>query len=216
MNFLDLCKRLSQEAGYSGAGPSKVTDQTGEMKRVVDWTREAWIDIQNLHPHWRFMLKPFSMTMSDGESAVTVANDFSTAKPDSVVVTRANGGKVWPRELRPEEMRQLLRERTDVPSYPHYYSIDDTGLMTVFPSCNQDVTIAGDYYRTPVTLAENTDVPHIREEHHMLIVWHGLISSGAYEESSNAYNFAHEKWETALNNLQQKEMPRFVAGGPVA
>lgn len=103
MNYLDLCKRVSQEAGYSGSGPSKVTGQTGEMQRVVSWVQDAWIELQQQQKYWRFMLSSFDVTMNQGESSVTVAADYKRTKKDSVVVTRANGSKVYPTELAPEE-----------------------------------------------------------------------------------------------------------------
>ena len=60
MNYLDLCKRLAQESGISGAGPATTVSQTGQLKRVVDWTSQAWQDIQKMRTDWLFMSKEFT------------------------------------------------------------------------------------------------------------------------------------------------------------
>ena len=46
MTFLELCRRLAREVDASGSGPSAVTGQTGENRRIVDWVASAWQDIQ--------------------------------------------------------------------------------------------------------------------------------------------------------------------------
>ena len=124
MNFLSLCKRLRQEAGYSGSGPSSVTNQAGESKRVVDWINDAWLDIQGMRSDWRFMLEPFSVSLVSGESSVSVSALAKELNPSSVVLTRADGSKSWPSILKPEVMRLLMRENEDVPGYPFYLSLD--------------------------------------------------------------------------------------------
>lgn len=216
MNFLDICKRLRQEAGYSGSGPTKVTGQTGEMLNVVTWAKDAWLQLQKMRSDWRFMLKPFEATINQGGFTAQLNSDFRKIKTHSVVMTRQDGSKSFPTEIDPEEMRQIQRESQDIPSYPRYFAVDDAGLMTVFPSCNESVSFSGDYYRAPVELAENTDVPHISTEHHIAIVWLALITCGAYEEASNTYQHAKDQWTAHLSDINRTEKPKTSVGGRVA
>lgn len=216
MNYLDLCKRLRQEAGYSGSGPASVNGQSGEMKRVVSWIKEAWLDIQRMSSYWRFMLNGFQVSLAVGESSVSLANDYKMLTPDTVVLTRADGSKTYPSVLRPEQMRQLIRERVEPASYPRFVSVDDAGEMTVFPVCGEAVSIAGDYYRTPVELVENTDEPHCREEYHMAIVWHALLQSGSFDESSNVFARASNNFATLYSQMCLNERPRLKKSEPVA
>ncbi|RLC09555.1 MAG: hypothetical protein DRI24_21580, partial [Deltaproteobacteria bacterium] len=60
MNFLQLCKRLRQEAGLTGSGPSTVVDQTGISKQIVDWVNTAYVDVLSQHANWHFMQDDFS------------------------------------------------------------------------------------------------------------------------------------------------------------
>lgn len=219
MNFLELCKRLRQEAGYSGSGPSTVVGQTGEAKRIVDWVNDAWIDLQKMRSDWRFMLTPFEVSFSSGDSTALLSDDFASikkGKKSSVVVTRADGSKVFPAELKPEEMRMLQRESEDMPGDPLYFSVDRSGEMTVFPSCAESIVVAGDYHKKPALMSENTDTPILPEEYHMAIVWLGLMSAGAYDEASNTYQRGNAKFTEFLSDISRTELPTITTGGPIA
>lgn len=215
MNFLALCKRLRQESGYSGSGPSSVTNQTGESKRVVDWINDAWMDIQNLRSDWRFMLEPFSVSLSIGET-VSLPADCKSLLEESVVITRADGSKLFPDVITPEDMRLMKRLRNDPASYPQYISVDSAGLMTVHPACSETVTISGDYYVVPSEMNENTDIPRMPSEHHMAIVWKALMESGAFDESSNTWQRANNRFTSALSSMNGTELPEITVGGPIA
>lgn len=216
MNFLSLCKRLRQEAGYSGSGPASVTGQTGESKRVVDWINDAWLDIQGMRPDWRFMLEPFSVTLSIGESTATLATDFKDLSAKAVIVTRADGSKFKPEILLPEDMRSLKRENTDIPSYPRYVSVDSAGLMTVFPSCAEEVTISGDYYVVPSEMTDNNDIPRLPPEYHMTIVWKALLEVGGFDEAGNTWQRANNRYTQGIDAINGTQLPQIKLGGPVA
>jgi hypothetical protein len=57
VNFLELAQRFRREGGISGNGPSSVLSQAGEMQSVVEWTNEAWADIQATHATWKWMYR---------------------------------------------------------------------------------------------------------------------------------------------------------------
>lgn len=216
MNFLSLCKRLRQEAGYSGSGPASVTGQTGEAKRVVDWINDAWLDIQVMRGDWRFMLEPFLVTLNSGDSQVTLSTNYKSMLKKTVIVKRANGALSFPGLLTEEEMRALKRENTETPSYPRYVSVDSAGLMTVFPSCNETVTIAGDYYVKPSEMSENTDIPRLPEEYHLAIVWKALMSAGGFDEAGNTWQRGNNKFTQMLNAINGTQLPGIKLGGPLA
>lgn len=216
MNFLELCKRLRQEAGYSGSGPSTVTDQAGEAKRVVDWVNDSWLDIQKMRSDWRFLLAPFEVTLDIGDSSKTIAADFGSIKKGSVILTRATGAKSYPEELTPEDMRMIQRENDDIPSLPLYFSVDSDGLMTTFPSCAESIVISGDYHKKPERMTANTDIPILPEQYHMAIVWLGLMSAGAYDESGNSYQRGNAKFTEYLSDINRTELPGIKTARPLA
>ena len=59
MDYLTLCKRVVQEAGITGGGPTTVSNQSGQLAKVVGWVQQAWTDIQLMRPNWNFMNEEF-------------------------------------------------------------------------------------------------------------------------------------------------------------
>jgi hypothetical protein len=66
MTFLDIVKRTRQECGIAGDGPTTTVGQTREMKRLVDWVSQSYVEIQNEHEDWAFMRKSFSFLTQHG------------------------------------------------------------------------------------------------------------------------------------------------------
>jgi len=60
MTFLQLCQRARQEAGITGAGPTSVLNQTGQLGKLVGWVDQAWPAIQLMRPDWLFMNSEFT------------------------------------------------------------------------------------------------------------------------------------------------------------
>lgn len=216
MNFLALAKRLRQEAGYSGNGPSTVTNQAGEARRIVDWVSSAWVDIQGMREQWRFMRHTFSWNLAAGEmTGDTAISNFKRVKPHSTVITRADGSKYRPTELSPDDMRLLVREKTNNAGLPEYFSIDD-GQLTIFPTTNEAIAIEGDFYCTPKILTENNDVPSMPEHYHMAIVWYALMQIGGFDEASNLYIRGAQNFDQLFRLMTDTELPRIQPARPLA
>ena len=73
MNFLEITKRTRELAGIAGTGPTTTLSQTGEMGRLVNWVKQSWIDIQNLHQTWNFMLTELSFATVAAQKDYTLA-----------------------------------------------------------------------------------------------------------------------------------------------
>lgn len=217
MNYLALCKRLRQEAGYSGNGPATVDGQTGEMGRIVDWVAASWLTIQTLRDDWRFMLTPFTLSMNSGSNSALLSASAQRLKPDSVVITRPDGAKTFPKEVSIETLRQVQRDRLDNGGYVQLFALDDRdGTLHVFPTLNEDATVAGEYYAKAVTLTANTDVPSLPEQYHLLIVWQALMQAGGYDEAGNVYLRAQENYVALYNQLTRTQTDPLQKAEPLA
>jgi hypothetical protein len=61
MTFLELVQMTAQQSGtIQGVKPTTVTGQADRLKQIVDYVREAYIDIQNAHRGWRWMQSTFT------------------------------------------------------------------------------------------------------------------------------------------------------------
>jgi tetratricopeptide (TPR) repeat protein len=215
VNYLALCKRLRQEAGYSGNGPASVDGQSGEMQRVIDWIAQAWTEIQVMRKDWRFKLSPFSISMTSGETQKLISLDMRDLKSDSIMVQRADGSRTYPLHVSIEELRKYRREQDSPQTYP-FIVAQENGLIEVYPDLGEDVTIQGEYYRAPEVLTNNTDVPDLPEAYHLLIVWGALMQLASYDEAGNLYQRAAENYAKMLSTLNGEYLPTMMQAKPLA
>lgn len=199
----------------SGSGPSAVTGQTGEMKRVVDWVASAWVEIQAERPDWLFMKSPFSVSLSVGAPSVIVSSTLASVQKDTVIAT--DGATRWPLSyLEPSDFAYIERRDGQKSGRIQYFTMDADGTLRTMPVTNEAVTVMGDYYRTPQQLAANTDVPLFPERYHMLIVYLSMTYAGAWEEASNIYQDGMTKFGRLMNDMTMEQLPKWVMPGPVA
>ncbi len=71
MTFLELCQRTHAEAGLAGSGPTSPLGQSGMNAKVVNWVRDAWNDIQQMHNDWNFLWKSSNVTLLAGSRSYT-------------------------------------------------------------------------------------------------------------------------------------------------
>jgi len=88
MNYLELVKRLASETGTELE--SKVTtvevppataygETTEHRTRLINWVRQAWIEIQEDQDQWNFMVRRASMPLVRGQTSYAIAE---LAEPD--------------------------------------------------------------------------------------------------------------------------------------
>ena len=86
MNFLELCRELILEAGYSG-NMTTTENQSGQFARVVKWIKQADMDLQNEHEDWTFLDREFSFQTEGGKSRYTLSDlDFITGSVTSATM----------------------------------------------------------------------------------------------------------------------------------
>jgi len=226
MNFLQICQRVRQEAGISGTGPASVTNQTGEMARVVDWVKAAYEDIQNLHDNWKFMRREFTFPTIAGNpvylpSAISL-DEFGrwrrdeqwrcylTSVNDELRMTHWDDWDCF-RESRLYSVNRSTQGRPiDVAIRPN----DDA--IYLWPTPNNIFTITGDYYIRPHVMAANSDEPIFPREFHMLIVWRAILFYAPYEAAPERYAQANTEHKRLLAALRRKWLPEIKLGGPLA
>jgi len=71
MTFLELCQELTVELGIGGSNdtgtnPTTVTDQSGQLGRVVRWIAQADLDINNMWRDWTYLVTSYSEALTVG------------------------------------------------------------------------------------------------------------------------------------------------------
>ena len=234
--FLTLCKRARQEMGIPGSGPSTVTAQTGELKRVVDWVSTAYTDICSAHDNWRFLRSRFTVNTVAGtqaylptdctdtvlSAAITAAtfNKWVTERFDTFrqYLTASGSGtqqNLWFRDY--GSFRFIWQLQSVTNGQPVEYTIrpnDDAILLGPTPS---DIyTITGEYYRVAPALTQDAEAPLFQERHQLAIVWRAVRSYAGYESDSGLYAHADNEYKRLYGNLMKDELPKVTLGKPLA
>lgn len=105
----------------------------------------------------------------------------------------------------------MLNTRTrpsDVSEIPSNHSI----VLGPIPAGGYTVT--ADYYKQPVVLTNDTDVPDIPAQHHMIIAYRALWKYGLYEAASEVTQYAKYEYEPKMYalNREWRPMVRFGRG----
>lgn len=236
MNFLALCQRARQEMGISGTGPTAVTAQTGEMKRVVDWVAQAYTEICAKHTNWKFLRSSFSVNTVAGTEAYlptdctdsvlaaaigsATVGDFARWIDDTFRIYKQSEGAgtrqyFWPVPY------SWFRDRYQliVPSNnkPFQWSIrprDNALLMG--PKPDAVYVVEGDYYRVAPPLAADNDTPLFPTRFHLAVVWLATQKYAGYEEGGGVYAHATAEYKKLYGPLQTDQLPSIDLAPPLA
>lgn len=207
MNFLELCKRVRQDSGVSGEGPTSVTNQTGILGRFVTWVQQANNEIQLAEKDWTY-----SWAYSTGNTIANrseyISGDFGLVTPRSIASVMIDGrpikveGWEWYVQNVIAKGDQLRSGKVEV------LITKPDGSFLLFPTPTAVMPIHIEYYKRPVQLVNGTDIPIIPAEFHEAIVCRALMFYADYEEDTYMYNkkaLDYRAWMTRMRrDLQPK------------
>lgn len=226
MTFLDLVKRLRQECGVSGNGPTTVSNQSGEMKRLCDWIAQAYLEIQEKRPNWNWMVSPFSLQ--------TVANDYEyTATDAGIDTTFANwkmdtlrsyltstgyGTEQFVYPMAYDDFRNfyLFSTRRDSLSKPLYAAVSPSKSLLLGPVPNDIYTITGEYYKLPVLLANDSDTPEMPSRFHMAIVYRAMVEYGMFEAAPEVVQRGQARFDEIIKKIEDDQLFDVTLPGAMA
>ena len=215
MTYLQLCQRVIQEAGISSS-LSTVTSQSGMKQKVVDWVALAWIEIQNKRD-WDFLWESTVFSATIGQRDYSPVNNLQLDPSLSTYVT--DSFRIYETDIGLGDQSML----SYVPWATWRTGSLSTGAVssgrpsqfTILPNNNirfdvtpeAGYTIYFDYYRTPVSLVNNTDVPALPEQFHSIILYQALIHYAAEEDASEIYQDAQIQYQSIMNDLLNSSLP---------
>lgn len=222
-------QRLRQECSIAGSGPTTTINQSGQLKKLVDWTDQAWIEIQNLHDNWMFLRKQFSFdTVADvGEytpsgSAGTGAalTDHRLWHKDTLRCQRTSltvADQQWLVEWDYPTFRNTYRFNLQAAGRPVVFAERYADRALMFGSVPDDAyTITGEYQATPVEFSANDDEPAIRSGLHMIIVYKAMLSYGLDMAATDVIARAQAGYSSLLTQLEREQLPSLMLGSPLA
>jgi hypothetical protein len=222
MNFLELVKRTFTESGLSGVGPASVTNQTGMNAKLVNWVRDAWIDIQAAHQSWKFLRKKEVRTLAVSKRVYAMVGDLnlpSVRKWDERVLfirDTATGERAPLRYLDYDDFE--LAYATFQPGRPSTFTVDPDYNICFNATPDKAYAVDFHFWMTGEKLVEPEDVPSIPEDYHMVIVWKALTRYTSHDGAEKMKVDVHEEFASSMRALErnQLDIPNHVQVVPLA
>ena len=221
MNFLELCQALRREVGISGSGPADVVGQSGQERKVVEWIKRAYNEIQTCRDDWAFLSRSFDATLAVGDitiNPVEYVNDFAKFDEDSIFMKDSTGRRYMVHFMPFKSFDSLYLNRAITqPGRPLFYSIDDADVIHFSCPVAEAYIISAGYYKTPHVMTAALDVPVIPVRFRDAILYKAIMYYAADEEASNIYQDASANYRAHIMRLEANyhrhsfEMPQALA-----
>lgn len=220
MNFLQICQRTRQECSISGSGPVTVVNQTGEMKKIVDWVLTAYEDIQGMYSTWNFLRFDFSFpTIASSSTYLPSAvnlTELAKWKEDSLRIYLTATGvsdeqRLWPQDWTSFKDFRLIGV---IPTgKPSEFSIRPDKSIVLYQTPNDIYTVVGEYFKRPQTMSANADEPLIPSQFHMAVVWKAAMYYAADQGASELYATAEREFKRVMRRLKRDQLPFISIAG---
>jgi hypothetical protein len=221
--FLELVQDLHEEVRATGSGPSAVTNQTGEYKRLVSAIRRADRDIQRKHNEWKFMRASFTVNTVANTAAYS-ATDCSITKFRNWVINSfkmylQSGGIAGEAPLHYVDYDTWYRRYgtgAQTASYPNEFTILHNDSFSLGPKPNAVYVVSGEYQKAVTLLAVDADEPAYPEEYHAAAVYLAMQNWGRSTGAPELYQDGERKYNQIMSQMERTQLPEIMLGAPLA
>jgi hypothetical protein len=199
--------------------------QVGELRRLVDWTAEAWFEIQSLHPNWNFKrhTTTFVTVLGQAEYATVECNvdpgTFGRWVPDSFRCYETAVGLSSEQHLTDmpyaawRDTYQFGTIRTSTARPNVITQLPNNGLGLGFAPL-AGYTILGDYFTAPIRMETDEEIPELPIAHsYMIIVYKAMTYYGEAESAMEVLSRGERGYSRLLTALQEDQLPQLVMAG---
>jgi len=213
--YLELVQELVTELGIGGANqdasvPETITGQTGQLWNATNWIKQANNNLNLMWSDWRYLSVDYAETLSIGSTAVPVHSG-------SEVVKKWDRASFWldrtltsagPLTFMAWEdfRRDILPGPASTNSKPSIITQQRDGTLLLNAPCNETYALTAEFYKRPVLLVEDTDVPEMPQEFHRLIVCEAAIKYGNKEAANEVISGMEAEYDYLLTKLQTDQL----------
>lgn len=219
--YLALTQRLKQECAIPGSRPTTLQSLTPEVEaqRLADWIADAWIQILELHPDWRFRRRTATFATVNTQHTYTPVQCGLTAgtlgrwvlSSFRVYPTASIGSEQFLTETSYDCWRDtyLIGAQRSVYTQPREIAEDpESSGLVLGPIPAAGYTVTGNYYLAPNRMSADADTCGLPAQYDDLgIVWKAMIEYAGYEAESAAYQRASRNYAQWLNHLEREQLP---------
>lgn len=245
MNFLELVQRARRKCRITGVGaqPPAVTGQNEEYSRLIDWTNEAWMDIQMTHPDWWWQRRHLTFPTVSGQPIYSLA-DLAISGTVTTMEGVADGAFTaarygnWAKDrFRCNTTAQGYADEMQLDFIPSWEAYRDTYLLgndrvvrtrptAIALSPDQGLglgytpesgyTIGSTFFLKATEMVDATDIPAIPTEYHMIIVYRTMMLYGASESAPEVYDDGKFWFDDFMGRLEFQQMPQILSAPALA
>lgn len=232
MTFLEIVQKVAQESGTVGnlSEPSTVTGQSGRLLRIVNWTQDAYTDIQTMHPHWLWMRGTFSGSLLTGTreysgtdlTATRFArfafrdNKSTRVSVYDPAVGQDDEGFLEYRQYEAFYEACLVGAAATQTGKPQLMTVTPEGKIAVYPLPDKTYTVRGMYHKSPEELTADADIPAMPVEYHRAIVWGALVLLGTYDEAAPQLPIWRSQRDALISRMEAAWLPPMQTAGALA
>jgi hypothetical protein len=214
MDYLALAQRASFEAGLQGPGPTAVSSQSGMNQHFLDWTKQAWLELQ-MARNWSFMRKKATFLTVVGKQNYTLTDigitdwrKWSDARKESKIgETVADETEVlWMTYADFQTLYGLGAASTTRPTAVTL--LDDESIQfNAIPDKVYSVTLP--YWKTPQEFTDAGDTPTgLADELHMIIAYKVLEEYALFDQSPDVMARYQSKYPPMFTRMSERYLPK--------
>lgn len=228
MNFLQLCQALARDSGTVAGVPNitSVAGASGRVLQVVGWVRDAWIDIQNERPDWRWMVKTFAKPLVINQMAYTASGlgigDFGAWLPDvpadgvrrmTIYETglQAQEGEIV--QIPYPEWRARYLRGSHTANKPTEWAISPQNELSLGTKPDKAYIVTGEYRRSAQELVADADTPEMPAQFHRVIIGEALRLMSRSDEAFQTLIPQAQQYERLRSPLVIDQTPPMSFGG---
>lgn len=196
MNFLELAQETRRLSGVGGTGPANVETASGMELKIVNYVKNAWIDIQSHPKNWRWMWEDYEVDLQPGPGTQPLQTILNTRTYQLVDCDNVRVGTfysyrtalgVTDRQRMTWVPWRRFRDRhravDESANRPIQVSREPTGSLVLYPKPDAVYSIEFECFHRPHDLVTNSDTPEMPVEYHQLIVYEALKRFGKGESA---------------------------------
>jgi hypothetical protein len=236
MNYLQICQMTAQQTGtIQGVMPITVVGQVNRLKLIVDYVREAYLDIQNAHRKWRWLNSRFT-----GQTIVGQMFYDATSFTDEVDNTPVTRFSQWLFEqsgsdqslssyktadganeegslhfLDADRFYETQGRGVHPPGKPNFYTVDNRNRLAVSPVPDAVYTLRGKYRKSAQYLTADADIPEMPVDFHTIIKDAALSYVEGFDEGPRIPLFRLRMLPN-FSMLEAHQLPHVTWGAPLA
>lgn len=221
MTYLLLAQRLASECGVGQSAttdvPTAVTGQVGELKRVCNWIRDSYREIQgdNLY---QFLWERSQTVIPAGTAISALTTGVTQQRWDTNSAFYLPAGQdrfyldylPWKRFDATFTDQQIAAN-----SQLKTFSIRPDNFMVVDATVLANTTVVCDRYKNPVDLVASTDIPLLPDDLHMLIVYEAIVRYANFDEAGSLRATSMAMATSMKHMLNERCLPTITLGDPL-